>query len=177
VVEDPRRQDQPPDEVRPSQRREQRDRRAVAVPDQVGRAADDLLEEGHGVPGHEVVADGTGDVGGAPVAAPVGSEHPEPLGQPRQVDLEGAGVGVAGVQEDQRGPVAVLLVVGAHGTELDVLGHGVLLGSSALSQSRRRSRPVLIDRCLVERAGRARRPRQHFSGRAVDLAGGCVSEQ
>jgi hypothetical protein len=123
VVEDPGGQHQPAYQVRTPQRGQQRHRRPVAVTDQVRRPADDLLEEGDRVLRHLLVGDRAVDVGGAAVAAPVGPEHPEALHQAGEVDRKGAGVGAPGMQQHQRLPAAVLLVVGAHLAELHVAGH------------------------------------------------------
>ena len=62
------------DEVGSLQRGQQRHGCTVAVAQKGGRAADDLLEEGDRVLGHERIGDGAFDVGGASVPVPVGPE-------------------------------------------------------------------------------------------------------
>jgi hypothetical protein len=66
VVEDAGAEDQLADEVGSLQRGQQRHGCPVAVAQQGGQAADDLLEEGDGVLGHELVGDGAFDVGVRP---------------------------------------------------------------------------------------------------------------
>ncbi len=114
VVEDAGAEHQRAHEVGALERREQRDRRAIAVAEQVRGAADDLLEEGDRVVGHPGVADRALDVGGAAVAAAVGAEHAEVLGEPRDVAVERARVGQPGVQEHERVARAVVVVVELH---------------------------------------------------------------
>jgi site-specific recombinase XerC len=126
VVEDAGAEDKLADEVGSLQRGQQRHRCPVAVAQQGGRAADDLLEEGDRVLGHERIGDGALDVGGAPVTAPVGPEDVEVLGELGHIVLEGPRVRQSGVQEHQRLARAVLLVVGVHVAELCVVGHLLL---------------------------------------------------
>jgi hypothetical protein len=146
VVEDTGAEDQPADQVGSLQRGQQRHGRPVAVAQQVGRAADDLLEEGDRVLRHELIGDGAFEVGGAPVPAPVGSENVKMLGELGHVLLEGPRVRQSGVQEHERLPHTILLVIGVHVAELYVVGHlissslsGTTSGCEALGISGRRT--------------------------------------
>ena len=137
VVEDPGGEHQPADQVGTGQRDQQGHRHPVAVADQVGRPADDLFQEGDRVLGHQLVGERAGDVGGAAVAAPVGPQDPEVFDQAGEVALEGAPVGAPRVQQHQRRPVAILLVVGAHLAELHVAAHCLspLIGWSSIGRA------------------------------------------
>ena len=125
VVEDPGGEHEPADQVGTGQRGQQRHRRPVAVADQVGRPADNLLDVGDRVLGHLLVGDRAVDVGGPAVATAIGPEDLEVSGEAGDDDLEDARVGAPGMQEHQRWPVAVLLVVGAHLAELHVAAHSL----------------------------------------------------
>ena len=65
-------------------------------------SADHGLDERDGVARHLLEADGTVDVGGAAVSSPVEPVEVEAVGKAIEVDVEGAGVGAAGVQEHER---------------------------------------------------------------------------
>jgi hypothetical protein len=104
------------------QRGQQRNRRAVAVADEIRRPTHDLLEEGDRVLRHLLVGDRAVDIRRAPVPAPVRPVDAEALRQRRDVPLEHAGVGQSRMQEHQRRARAVLLVVGAHVAELNIAG-------------------------------------------------------
>jgi hypothetical protein len=127
VVKDARGHHQPTHEIGAQQGRPQRHRRPVAVADEERRAAHHLLEERDGVPRHQLVGNRTPDVGRTTVAAAIGPEHSEVLGQAGQVRFEHPGVGAAGVQQHHRLTLSVLLVVRVHIAELGVTGHRRLL--------------------------------------------------
>ncbi len=103
VVEHPGGEHQPADQIGPLER----DRRSVAVAEQVRGPTDDLVEEGDGVLGHQVVGDRPGHVGGAAVTAAVRPEDPEVRGEAGQVVLPGARVGHPGMQPHRRVAAAV----------------------------------------------------------------------
>jgi AraC-like DNA-binding protein len=125
MVEHSGAEDETPHELGSLERHQKGDGRAVRVPEQVRGSADDLLEEGDRLVGHDVVGDRAVDVGRATVTTPVGAKHAEALREGGQVLLEGTRVREAGVQEDERLPVTVLLVVDVHVCELDIGGHVV----------------------------------------------------
>ena len=116
-------QDQAADEVGAPQRRHQRHDRAVAGADEVGGPADDPLDEGDRVRGHQLVGDRPVDVGGAPVAAALGREDAKARHELVEVRPQGARVDPAGMQQHERLPVAMLVVPGVDTVQVNVLGH------------------------------------------------------
>ena len=114
------------DQVGPAQRHQQGDDAAVAPADQVGRTADDRLEDTDGLGGHVVVVERIGRVRGPPMAAAV-EGHDPPRGGERvthAVEQQGA-VGEPTVQEEHGLlPAAPLLHPGRVPVDVHVDAHG-----------------------------------------------------
>jgi hypothetical protein len=96
------------------------------VPDEVGRPADDLVDERDRVVGHQLVGDRPVDVRRVPMSPPLRQEHVEPIGQRPDVRLEEPRIYEAAVHQDHWIALASLVVPGPHRPERHVRAHGSL---------------------------------------------------
>jgi hypothetical protein len=103
-------QHEPVDQVGPAHGNPQRHGRAGTVADQTHRSADQLVQEGDGVPGHHLERDWPCDVGGVAVTPAFRKEEPKPAGQGVEVAGEVPAVGDPAVQQHHRVTLAALVV-------------------------------------------------------------------
>jgi hypothetical protein len=98
-VKDAADEDRAAGKVGPAQRNQQRHVRAGAAADQVGRSADDSLEERDRVRRHQLIGDRPLHVRGPPVAAPLRRENVEVRRQGVEVRCPGARISSSGMEQ------------------------------------------------------------------------------
>jgi hypothetical protein len=111
------------DQVRSPDGRQKSGEGSVAVTDQVGRTADDFLEQGDGVVDHRLERHRPRDVRRSAVTAPVVAEHVEVLGQRFDVLLVEARIDQCPVHEDERVSGTALVIPAADAAQVDVRRH------------------------------------------------------
>ena len=125
AVKDAADQDHAAGEVGSAQCDQQRDVRAGAVPHELCRAADDLLEKRDRVLAHQLVGDRARDIWRAPLATPLRRVDVEVGRERGEIWRPCPRSSSAGVQQHKRLAVAMLVIPGADLAKLNVATHGI----------------------------------------------------